>query len=647
MGVYRYSSVGRLQRAICAYYRNSEVTYRLCPLHIYRIPQKPLITRELVTCSHSLLYRQDQTQSPNNCADAASANIKTPISASFEKHIDKANYERSHYQRAEKKEISSLYVPRHRCNEMFSTLVPYMNYDFLEDAAALSEELQLRDGATLDCNSPKHLMQLRQQWHQFQHLKANTDVIDAKILKVTKRLKILKKGKAENKPTVPEVVEGINIHDAIKDELLLLLNKLTYIRKTAVLPLQLFEDELIPELLGLPNTLSPNTAKYTCKVERFFSPPLFSFPPRSHVQLGYLTKGLELSPTSLGSYYLHGRLAEVELALQDYVADTLDVHGYLQQVNPDFAKGVSIEGCAMETKDTTQKTSTLRLVRNSAEEDIAPLFLVGGASLPSYVGYFAKKKVTNISKFLPQKLYSVGRLYNPPRTFYSSNDEVAEMPNTSDIKNVDTKSEIGAAGIFSSMQTSSVSCFILNDKENPITESSIVQEVLRIVRSIYDGLELHYRLVHLRAGLLKPHEKQAISIQMLTTTDVLMTSHQRSNSNNSIASDGKTTSDIIDCSKISHDEVSDMSGCSIDSEEAGYVEVGRVSVCGDYISKRLLMTYVKNAPQVQVEEHNFLECVYCEVLNVSKFLAVMLENLQTHSGSYSLPNVIEKRMVAR
>lgn len=527
--------------------------------------------------------------------------------------------------------------------QMFSALVPHLEIldSVLLDVTILQEQLQLRYGPRVD-NTTEHLLNLKQEWQRFKLVRDNIEAIDTDIYKVIKQLKLLKNNEAGTE--AEEIVNGVVINELDQTELMKLFKKLNMILKKAILPLRYLEDYIIPELLKLPNTISSNSPLHLDQVETsVFLPPDIKFEPKSHLLLGKFSKTIEMSVTSPGSYYLSGKLAECELALQDYVADILDRHQFLQHSNPDFSKGICVEACGMNhlEKGYSHSGEALRLIRNAAQEDASPIFLVGGASLPSFLGYFAKRIVTNVAKFMPQKLFAVGRLYNNPESLCLSDHHNINSTSATDNSSTSVyQSSTTGNDIFSSIQTTAVTSLTLYMKDIR-AESLVVAEMLDIISAIYDGLGLHYRVVNLRASLLKSYEKQSYSIQMLSTKPPRVT--------NTISGVNDNDPSTVQSDAVNNTDFNSNTSCEVSPFQ--YVEIGRLSVCGSYISRRLLMLYAKEGDShVPVEhrppEHEFMECVYCQLLNVSKFLAVMLENTQTDTGSYRVPDALLQYMLS-
>lgn len=101
--------------------------------------------------------------------------------------------------------------------------------------------------------------------------------------------------------------------------------------------------------------------------------------------------------------------------------------------------------------------------------------------------------------------------------------------------------------------------------------SKIFEEILSLVIKLYESLGYHFRLVYVPANQLSRHESLRLSVEMYSN-------HLQS-----------------------------------------YVEVANVSICDDYLSKRLLFTYNKG------KERKFPYVISGTLLSVQKLLACVLE----------------------
>jgi len=140
-------------------------------------------------------------------------------------------------------------------------------------------------------------------------------------------------------------------------------------------------------------------------------------------------------------------------------------------------------------------------------------------------------------------------------------------------------------GLFSPWQSSAVEVFVAT----PSSESSWdeFENTLNVVTSLYKSLDYHFRVEYLPARSLRPWESLRASIQMFSAH--------------------------LNC----------------------YVEVGNLSLCEDFISKRLLMCYNRKDGQ-----KDFLHVVSGTVVSIPHVLACVLES---EGEDFSLPTAVSKK----
>lgn len=142
-------------------------------------------------------------------------------------------------------------------------------------------------------------------------------------------------------------------------------------------------------------------------------------------------------------------------------------------------------------------------------------------------------------------------------------------------------------GLFNVAQESSVELFITTVScQNQLLAA--FNSALELIKELYQSLGLSVRLVRCSASQLKTWESLKVSIQMFSP------------------------------------------------HTQDYVEVGHVSMCGTYISKRLLMKY-----QGSDGEKDFLNVVSGRVLNVPRVLACLLEQNELSHVAAKLQHVLK------
>lgn len=140
-----------------------------------------------------------------------------------------------------------------------------------------------------------------------------------------------------------------------------------------------------------------------------------------------------------------------------------------------------------------------------------------------------------------------------------------------------TPSSFEEDSLFHVSQSSVVEIFCATRNEKDL--SVLLDDLIEILKSAYSQLGYHFRLSIVTADKLHTWESLRLIIEMYSTS------------------------------------------------QQTYVEIGNISVSEDYISKRLMLTYVEN------KESHFPHILSGTVLNVPKFLACVLEQ----DNDFSLP----------
>jgi len=131
-----------------------------------------------------------------------------------------------------------------------------------------------------------------------------------------------------------------------------------------------------------------------------------------HKELSNQNNLLEFSNISHTAVYLKSKLAQTELKLGKYFTSKLLDYGLEIFSNPDFIKSVMAEGCGIDFTDPTKIFSLKQYQDFGDRESCTAMHLVGGASLPAFVSYFARNVVLTPG-VLPASLFCVGRHYRP------------------------------------------------------------------------------------------------------------------------------------------------------------------------------------------------------------------------------------------
>jgi len=141
-------------------------------------------------------------------------------------------------------------------------------------------------------------------------------------------------------------------------------------------------------------------------------------------------------------------------------------------------------------------------------------------------------------------------------------------------------------------QSTSVDAFIAFENKSEI-EEHIIQQVLMVLTQCYAQLQMHFRIVRYGAQKLEKHESGAIGIEMY--------------------------SPVLN----------------------EYYQVGRISLCGTYISERLWCLHNHHRQQGAA---SFLSMIHVRVCQLAPWLALLMENTQQSDTTYAVPKVLEPFM---
>ena len=148
--------------------------------------------------------------------------------------------------------------------------------------------------------------------------------------------------------------------------------------------------------------------------------------------------------------------------------------------------------------------------------------------------------------------------------------------------------QIGEPSLFNSFQSTSVDAFIVSKQENIFEE--FIKAKNNIVQ-VYKESGFHFKVVHYCPTDLKSYESAGFGIQMYSNY----------------------------------------------SKE--YIEVGRISLCEDFISRKILSSYF-NKKKKQV----YTSMIHIQVVNVTKLIGILLENFQNQDMSYNIPDWLENEL---
>lgn len=405
---------------------------------------------------------------------------------------------------------SALYVTGDKAQSNFVVLTPYV--DFEEIIKHKSELIKSIEARQLNINLDK----IEKRWNFFKMIDEHKSVLEFTRSEINSLINKLKQdGEEKNKSDIETLLTHVKL---VKDDLKNVKEYSYGIEENANLG-----------VLSLPNFLHPKTPLDSeTTIHEFLTQP--NPTSDSHMSIGKALNFVEY--TNPNFCFLKSEAALFEFALTNYFQTNLLNHGFSQFSNADFARSIIVEGCGTDFLD---RNAIFTL--DGSNSDINRLHLVGGASLYSFMAYFAKNSIQ--TSLLPLRFFSLGRKYTPG----------------------------SGSDLFNLSQNTVAQVFVATNRENT---DEIFDKLVEQIKEIYEPLDYHFRLVLVPASGLKIGESLKVSIQLFSNYL------------------GK------------------------------YVEVGFLSLYGDYVSKRLLFTHGK--------DKNFVEVITGEVLNVQKLLACVLEN---------------------
>ncbi|XP_064215042.1 serine--tRNA synthetase-like protein Slimp [Tribolium castaneum] len=418
---------------------------------------------------------------------------------------------------------SALYVTGDKAQHHFVVLTPFVDFDeILKNKNDLIKSIEARK---LTINLDK----IEQRWNFFKTIDDHKTVLEFTRSEIQNLINKLKQdGEEKNQSDIEKLLLHIKV---VKDDLKNV-KEFTYG----------LEENANLGVLSLPNFLHPKTPLDSQTIiHEFLEQPKPI--QENHLQIAKSQNLIEYTSPTL--CYLKSDAALFEFAITNYFQSNLVSQSFTQFSNADFVRSLVVEGCGTDYLDKN-KIFTL----DGSNNEINRLHLVGGASLYSFMAYFAKNSIQ--SALLPLKFFTLGRKYSP-----GSGPDLLNL----------SQNTVGQIFVATS------------NNSNEIFDSLVQQ-----IREIYEPLNYHFRLVYAPAVDLKVGESLKVSIEMF----------------------------------------SNYSGT--------YVEVGYLSLYGDYISKRLLFTHGK--------ERKFVNVISGEILNVQRFLACALENSYNHKSL--LPSLLQK-----
>lgn len=423
---------------------------------------------------------------------------------------------------------SALFMNGPKATENFLFVTPYIDFhEQIKYKEVIQTELHKRQ---IDLD----LQKLENLWDVYGTLKNKRNELDLKKSTIGKELVELQLQSKEDS----DHKEKLKIQWNLAKE---------NIQKLKV-PLWSAEEAAVIEFLKLPNKLHNLTPDDTDHIIHTHNTQPSN--NKNHLVIGKKHELIHFVKNE--NYYLKGDAAMFELGAKFHLSRILRQHKFTQFSNPDFAKSLVIEGCG---EDHTNSDSTF-LIQGNEDSKFSidsRLHLTGGSSLYSFLAYHTKNVLHN--KVFPLKYFSMGRQYVPSPT---------EEDN-----------------MFHVSQSSAVQIFVVTKNYTELDD--MLNNVIEMIKNVYDELGYHYRLAFIQANKLKTWESLRLVIEMYSSS--LKT----------------------------------------------YVEVGNLSLSGDFISKRLMLTYSEE------KQSKFPHILSGTILNVPRLLACVLEQ----DNDFALPEAFK------
>lgn len=433
--------------------------------------------------------------------------------------------------------FSALYIPGSRATTADGVVTPYLDFSKQFEDVALLEHSVTQRCMNIDVNG------IARKWSEWKELEKLRSDLEEKKATLTKAVKTLQKNKKDK-----EQVNVLKEHGKkIRNEAKALTQKIWDLEEVAVIG-----------ALSLPNNLHESTGTNDKLFFSLSKKPVFSFHPKSHIDLGSTSEELEIVDNSPTAYYLKNRLALLELVCNDYFLSTMNNQGFSMMSNSDFVKAAIMEGCGIHSRDRPQHNR----LSTGAGHDTTPLHLVGGGSLQAFSAYFTKQIIEK-SDHLPIKVITTGRNYS------SSGPSSLTHP-----------------GLLGCRQSSVVDGFVLYEDVG-VQEKTLLQDAMVMVTECYLHLGVHFQMVQYSAKKLDVHESAAVGFLMFSP------------------------------------------------HTGQYHEVARISLCGDYISRRLWTLCRKD------KSASFVSMLHIRACHTAHLLALLMENGQEENGTYRLPGCLQ------
>lgn len=332
-------------------------------------------------------------------------------------------------------------------------------------------------------------------------------------------------------------------------------------------------------LLAVPNLTHPDVRISADPddnpvLETYKETTKFNFAPKDHVELGLALDLIDFDRAAKVSgakfYYLKNEAALLEFALIQYALNIAAKHGFIPFITPDLARQEVLEGLGFNPRGMSTQ------IYNIAESDLS---LIGTAEIT--MGAYHMDEILDEAD-LPKKYIAVSHCFRTEAGSYSKYSK----------------------GIFRVHQFTKVEMFQYVIPENSETAHD---ELLKIEKEIYQGLDIPYRVVdHCTADLGTPASRTYDLEAWLPGKP-----RKRRGATNAAYANG--------------------------SEETGdWAEMTSTSNCTDYQARGLNIKYK------DVDNHK----AYPHMLNgtaiaVTRTLIAIMENYQQADGSIAIPKILQ------
>ncbi|XP_031639244.1 uncharacterized protein LOC116351298, partial [Contarinia nasturtii] len=269
--------------------------------------------------------------------------------------------------------VQALYIKKQNSWSNVKTLHPKFDFEYRLGNPIELEKNITRRGLETQIN----IKQIRDQWQKYKNSKFSLETIEKQRLHLQL---LISKSKTEG------------TCDAIIDKYLKEARALRIDFKSACDE----NDQFHNDFLELPNKLSSNTPD---EPEIVFNFGINSTKVHPH----HLTYDYLIEYVSETAYYLQNEAATFDHIFSKNVLNFLSSHGFIQFINPDFAKTSIIEAGGVSLK------RLFEIKHNFHENCTNLVHLVGNGSWLSFLGFIAKTRVDEA--ILPMKYVTTGQIY--------------------------------------------------------------------------------------------------------------------------------------------------------------------------------------------------------------------------------------------